>query len=360
MASMKGIDWQGHDLELPPPGPGGGAQRMRRLRMAPARRSGTSRAGQWPTSGQVSTSVPGRSSPRRLAISGGETGSCSPHSKVIEPEKEMRPAAQRSWDDRARVNIGGGAQLGTNRLSESISLTKNVEATPLTADLQKSAVPFFDGGVDFRLVGNLGVGAAVSFLTGKADANVSAAIPHPFFFNKAVEAKNVPEIIRIGKAVLARDPDNLDYLSALVVQIRTLELFGNPPNFAHAADAAEFAEHAIRLIEAGKVPTPQQSSQKRKGKETLAEEPKKKKTKPFGPLPKASNDLKIGGQDDLPQTTPHRSTRSVATATQPSAQAKSRTWASPCRALPPSSMPGPTAQLTQTQSSGPTLAPKAP
>ena len=94
-------------------------------------------------------------------------------------------AAQRSWDDRARVNIGGGAQLGTNRLSESISLTKNVEATPLTADLQKSAVPFFDGGVDFRLVGNLGVGAAVSFLTGKADANVSAAIPHPFFFNKA-------------------------------------------------------------------------------------------------------------------------------------------------------------------------------
>ena len=78
---------------------------------------------------------------------------------------------------------------------------------------------------------------------------------HPFFFNKAVEAKNVAEIIRIGKEVLARDPDNLDYLSALVVQIRTLELFANPPNFTHAAEAAEFAERAIRLIEAGKTPT---------------------------------------------------------------------------------------------------------
>ena len=77
----------------------------------------------------------------------------------------------------------------------------------------------------------------------------------PFFFNKAVQEKNVAEIIRVGKSVLSRDPDNLDYLSAMVVQIRTLELFANPPNFAHAADAADFAERAIKLIEAGKTPT---------------------------------------------------------------------------------------------------------
>ena len=78
---------------------------------------------------------------------------------------------------------------------------------------------------------------------------------HPIQFNKAVQEKNVPEIIRIGKEVLARDPENLDYLSALVVQIRTLELFATPPNFSHAADAADFAERAIKLIEAGKKPT---------------------------------------------------------------------------------------------------------
>ena len=77
----------------------------------------------------------------------------------------------------------------------------------------------------------------------------------PYFFNQAVQAKNVAEIIRIGKSVLSRDADNLDYLSALVVQIRTLELFATPPNFAHAADAADFAERAIKLIEAGKTPT---------------------------------------------------------------------------------------------------------
>jgi tetratricopeptide (TPR) repeat protein len=74
-------------------------------------------------------------------------------------------------------------------------------------------------------------------------------------FKEAATAKNVPEVIRIGKEVLAADPENLDYLSALVVQIRTNELFANPPNFAHAAEAADFAERAIRLIEAGKTPT---------------------------------------------------------------------------------------------------------
>lgn len=67
--------------------------------------------------------------------------------------------------------------------------------------------------------------------------------------------QNVAEVIRIGKEVLAADPDNLDYLSALVVQIRSNELFAAPPNFAHAAEATDFAVRAIRLIEAGKTPS---------------------------------------------------------------------------------------------------------
>jgi hypothetical protein len=76
-----------------------------------------------------------------------------------------------------------------------------------------------------------------------------------YFFKKAADEKNVAEVIRIGKEVLAADPDNLDYLSALVVQIRSNELFTTPPNFAHAAEATDFAQHAIRLIEAGKTPS---------------------------------------------------------------------------------------------------------
>jgi hypothetical protein len=74
-------------------------------------------------------------------------------------------------------------------------------------------------------------------------------------FNKAVQEKNMNEMIRIGKEVLAEDPDNLDYLLAMAIQIRQNELFATPPNFAHAAEASEFTERTIRLIESGKTPT---------------------------------------------------------------------------------------------------------
>ncbi|MEK6300650.1 MAG: hypothetical protein AABO41_08020 [Acidobacteriota bacterium] len=75
-------------------------------------------------------------------------------------------------------------------------------------------------------------------------------------FNQAIAQKNMADIIRIGRDALADNPDNLDYLSALWFQIRTNELFASPPNFAHAAEAAEFTERAMKLVEGGKTPTP--------------------------------------------------------------------------------------------------------
>lgn len=76
-----------------------------------------------------------------------------------------------------------------------------------------------------------------------------------YFFQEAAKAKNIPEIIRIAKEVLAGDPENLDYIWAVVVQIRTNELSATPPNFAHANEAADFAQRAIKLFEAGKTLT---------------------------------------------------------------------------------------------------------
>lgn len=74
-------------------------------------------------------------------------------------------------------------------------------------------------------------------------------------YAKAAKEKNTAEMIRIGKEVLADDPDNLDYLSAMSVQLSTDELYATPANFTHAAEASEFTERAIRLIEAGKTPS---------------------------------------------------------------------------------------------------------
>jgi hypothetical protein len=75
-----------------------------------------------------------------------------------------------------------------------------------------------------------------------------------FLFSEARKAKNLGEMITIGRQALEKDPENLDYLYLLAVDIRTNEISANPPNYAHANEAAEFTQRAIKLIEGGKVP----------------------------------------------------------------------------------------------------------
>ena len=77
----------------------------------------------------------------------------------------------------------------------------------------------------------------------------------PHLFNEALTGKKTDEMIRIGKEVLAAEPENLDYLYLMAVTIRTNELSASPLNYSHAAEAADFSQRAIRLIEAGKVPS---------------------------------------------------------------------------------------------------------
>jgi len=67
----------------------------------------------------------------------------------------------------------------------------------------------------------------------------------------AVAAKNMPEIIRLGKELIAANPDNVDYANYLARQLRELDT-----EFKYSADTAEFAQTAIRLLEAGKPLTP--------------------------------------------------------------------------------------------------------
>lgn len=92
--------------------------------------------------------------------------------------------AQGGWTGTARASVNVGTQLDTARLSESITLEKYVETTPVTAELPKKSLTFFDGGIAVRLAGSLGVGVAISYLTDTDSAEVAADIPHPFFFKR--------------------------------------------------------------------------------------------------------------------------------------------------------------------------------
>lgn len=93
-------------------------------------------------------------------------------------------AAQAAPAQRFRVAINGGVQASDNTLSQSFSVTKNLETTPIAVSASLKRSVWFDGGVLVRLAGRVGVAASVSNLSRTESADVTAQVPHPFFFNQ--------------------------------------------------------------------------------------------------------------------------------------------------------------------------------
>ena len=139
------------------------------------------------------------------------------------PSASAQSGSPRPWT--AIVSTHGGLQVSTNRLAQASELDKYVEPAPFTAELPKAAVPFLDGGVTVRLWKNLGVGAAVSFLSNRADAEVRAEIPHPFYFDRP---RSIAGEARVGHRELA-----LHTSAAWLIESRRLDVlvFGGPSLF---------------------------------------------------------------------------------------------------------------------------------
>ncbi len=76
-----------------------------------------------------------------------------------------------------------------------------------------------------------------------------------YLFNEAMKAKNTAEMIRIAQEALAEKPGNLDYIYLVAVNIRQNEISTQSPNYSNAGVAADYSQQAIKLIEAGGVPT---------------------------------------------------------------------------------------------------------
>lgn len=95
------------------------------------------------------------------------------------------------------------------------------------------------------------------FPNGKMIAYVKPSIQtsRTALLTKATSEKNVSDIITQAKAAAAENPDKeVDYSTFIVAQIATLELFAQPPNYTHSADAMAFAQKSVTLIESGKTP----------------------------------------------------------------------------------------------------------
>ncbi len=96
------------------------------------------------------------------------------------PRPAPRPARPRR---EIRITLNAGAELLTPRVEERITITENVESTPISASIPLGIAPTVDGGATLRLSPRVGLGASFSFGVRQSDAEVTAAIPHPFYFN---------------------------------------------------------------------------------------------------------------------------------------------------------------------------------
>jgi hypothetical protein len=85
---------------------------------------------------------------------------------------------------RFTLSVSGGAQAAPNDVADHITLPRNLETE--TIDLKYPMKPqvLVDVGAAFRVWKNLGLGVAASRATGRGTADVTASIPHPFFFNQ--------------------------------------------------------------------------------------------------------------------------------------------------------------------------------
>lgn len=93
-------------------------------------------------------------------------------------------SAQSAADGRFRVSLNGGVQVSSSTFTTSASQPVYLENAVVDTTYQIRRGIAADGGISVRLAGGFGVGVSVSSMMANRDADVSATVPHPFFFNR--------------------------------------------------------------------------------------------------------------------------------------------------------------------------------
>jgi hypothetical protein len=82
------------------------------------------------------------------------------------------------------VSVSGGIQQAASDISDHFSFSKNQETETIDVKYPMKPWVLFDAGASFRVWKGLAFGAAFSRTSGNGDAEVTASVPHPFFFNQ--------------------------------------------------------------------------------------------------------------------------------------------------------------------------------
>jgi outer membrane protein with beta-barrel domain len=92
-----------------------------------------------------------------------------------------QPAAKPT---RFTIGVSGGVQQAAEDVSDHFSVPRNVETEVVDVTYSMKPWGLIDLAAGYRLWKNLGAGVAVSVTSGTGKADVTATVPHPFFFNQ--------------------------------------------------------------------------------------------------------------------------------------------------------------------------------
>ena len=100
----------------------------------------------------------------------------------------VSPALAQTSEERGTLAIGGGVQTAASDFSSSVRFGHALfgpEEGSFDTQYPAGDDALFDVGGSVRVWRNLAVGANVSWLTREHDADVSAQLPHPFWFDRS-------------------------------------------------------------------------------------------------------------------------------------------------------------------------------
>ncbi len=150
-------------------------------------------------------------------------------------------AAQGAWESRGFVSINGGIQATSTDFTDNVVFTLFAEEGDFDAGYRVDGDAVFDVSGGVRVWQNLAIGVGVSRFRRDVDANVTARIPHPFFFDQHRPIS--------GSAVGLRRQEIAVHVQALwIVPVNDrfdLALFGGPTFFDVTQDLlteVEFTE----------------------------------------------------------------------------------------------------------------------
>ena len=151
-------------------------------------------------------------------------------------------SAQSPAAPRGVVSVNGGWQSSNRTFADSITYDQYAESGKADIDYAVRSGPFFDGGLGIRLWKALGAGVSFSSFKDTSTADVSATVPHPFFFGRSrqidgtVNTKreetaintNVMAFVPAGSRVLlvlAAGPSFMTVRQTLVTSVRWSESY---------------------------------------------------------------------------------------------------------------------------------------